>query len=106
VYLDLPNGMGIYYENENISYCCFFLSLFFLHLIVESTLREHQQSTIQLLTWVAKYRKEHELETKTFRIGFSGSPGAGKSTFIEALGIHLTDKGHRVAVLVRIRVAH
>ena len=33
------------------------------------------------------------------RVGISGAPGAGKSTFIEALGVHLVDAGHRVAVL-------
>lgn len=33
------------------------------------------------------------------RIGITGIPGAGKSTFIEALGCHLIDRGHRVAVL-------
>ena len=33
------------------------------------------------------------------RVGISGAPGAGKSTFIEALGLMLTKKGHRVAVL-------
>ena len=33
------------------------------------------------------------------RIGISGAPGAGKSTFIEALGLHLIEHGHRVAVL-------
>jgi len=33
------------------------------------------------------------------RLGISGVPGAGKSTFIEALGLHLIDGGHRVAVL-------
>ena len=35
----------------------------------------------------------------SIRIGVSGSPGAGKSTFIESLGNHLIDQGHRVAVL-------
>jgi len=34
-----------------------------------------------------------------FRIGVSGAPGAGKSTFIEALGLHVVARGHRVAVL-------
>jgi len=34
-----------------------------------------------------------------FRIGLSGPPGAGKSTFTEILGKKLTDRGHRVAVL-------
>ncbi len=35
----------------------------------------------------------------SFRIGVTGAPGAGKSTFIEALGLHLIARGHRVAVL-------
>ncbi|XP_043226879.1 methylmalonic aciduria type A homolog, mitochondrial-like [Amphibalanus amphitrite] len=35
----------------------------------------------------------------SFRIGLSGPPGAGKSTFIETLGKQLTGAGHRVAVL-------
>lgn len=35
----------------------------------------------------------------TFRIGLSGPPGAGKSTFIEAFGNFLVAKGHRIAVL-------
>ena len=34
-----------------------------------------------------------------FRLGVSGAPGAGKSTFIESLGLHLLGLGHRVAVL-------
>ncbi|HEX3140129.1 MAG TPA: methylmalonyl Co-A mutase-associated GTPase MeaB [Rhizobacter sp.] len=33
------------------------------------------------------------------RLGISGVPGVGKSTFIEALGLALIDRGHRVAVL-------
>jgi LAO/AO transport system kinase len=33
------------------------------------------------------------------RVGISGAPGVGKSTFIEALGLHLVGLGHRVAVL-------
>jgi LAO/AO transport system kinase len=33
------------------------------------------------------------------RLGITGSPGVGKSTFIEALGLLLIGKGHRVAVL-------
>jgi LAO/AO transport system kinase len=36
---------------------------------------------------------------KAIRIGISGVPGAGKSTFIEAFGLHLTRLGHKVAVL-------
>jgi LAO/AO transport system kinase len=36
---------------------------------------------------------------KSLRLGLSGAPGVGKSTFIEALGLHLVSNGHRVAVL-------
>ena len=36
---------------------------------------------------------------QSFRIGISGAPGVGKSTFIEALGMHLIGLGKRVAVL-------
>lgn len=39
------------------------------------------------------------LAGKSIRIGISGVPGAGKSTFIEALGLKLIEKGHKVAVL-------
>lgn len=35
----------------------------------------------------------------SLRIGISGVPGVGKSTFIEAFGLHLLDQGHRVAIL-------
>ena len=35
----------------------------------------------------------------SIRIGISGVPGVGKSTFIEAFGMHLIDRGHKVAVL-------
>lgn len=36
---------------------------------------------------------------KSLRVGLSGVPGVGKSTFVEALGSHLISGGHRVAVL-------
>jgi LAO/AO transport system kinase len=36
---------------------------------------------------------------KSVRLGITGVPGVGKSTFIESFGLHLIDKGHRVAVL-------
>ena len=36
---------------------------------------------------------------KSIRIGISGVPGAGKSTFIEAFGMYLLQQGHRLAVL-------
>ncbi|MER2513759.1 MAG: hypothetical protein ABTQ25_15285, partial [Nitrosomonas ureae] len=34
---------------------------------------------------------------KSIRVGITGVPGAGKSTFIEALGLHLCEQGHKVA---------
>lgn len=36
---------------------------------------------------------------KSIRIGISGAPGVGKSTFIEAFGLHVLKQGHRLAVL-------
>jgi len=36
---------------------------------------------------------------RSFRLGISGAPGAGKSTFIETLGLRLVEQTHRVAVL-------
>lgn len=36
---------------------------------------------------------------KSFRLGISGTPGVGKSTFIEAFGLELINRGHKVAIL-------
>ena len=36
---------------------------------------------------------------RRIRIGISGAPGVGKSTFIEAFGLHVIGQGHRLAVL-------
>ena len=38
-------------------------------------------------------------EAKSVRVGITGSPGVGKSTFIDAFGTFLTEQGHKVAVL-------
>ncbi len=35
----------------------------------------------------------------SIRVGISGVPGAGKSTFIDALGVRLIEQGHRIAVV-------
>lgn len=63
------------------------------------------------ITLVESSRPEHERlaheildrclgdERASIRVGVTGAPGAGKSTFIEALGLHLTRTGKRVAVL-------
>ncbi|MDY7085010.1 MAG: methylmalonyl Co-A mutase-associated GTPase MeaB [Actinomycetota bacterium] len=61
--------------------------------LVESTRRDHQELAEQLLTTLSPYAG------KSHRLGISGVPGAGKSTFIDALGSTLTSAGHRVAVL-------
>jgi LAO/AO transport system kinase len=60
---------------------------------VESTKPEHQDEAQALLAELLPYTG------KATRIGISGSPGVGKSTFIEAFGLHLVKEGHRVAVL-------
>ncbi|MBF0280654.1 MAG: methylmalonyl Co-A mutase-associated GTPase MeaB [SAR324 cluster bacterium] len=61
--------------------------------LLESTLSEHFEQGRQILS---------ELMPDTgnsIRIGITGVPGVGKSTFIEALGLSLIHSGHQVAVL-------
>eukprot|EP01114_Cavostelium_apophysatum_P023793 TRINITY_DN9077_c0_g1_i1.p1 TRINITY_DN9077_c0_g1~~TRINITY_DN9077_c0_g1_i1.p1 ORF type:complete len:380 (+),score=44.77 TRINITY_DN9077_c0_g1_i1:135-1142(+) len=66
--------------------------------LVESTRADHQVKAHQLLSHVISKTK-HKQEG-SFRVGISGPPGVGKSTFIEALGTFLTTKKDRkVAVL-------
>jgi LAO/AO transport system kinase len=61
--------------------------------LVESTRADHRNDAAELLDALMP-----GVGSAT-RVGISGAPGAGKSTFIEALGMHLIDAGHRVAVL-------
>ena len=61
--------------------------------LVESTRSDHRQQTSALLESVMPHTGN------SIRIGISGAPGVGKSTFIEALGTHLIELGHTVAVL-------
>jgi LAO/AO transport system kinase len=62
--------------------------------LVESSLEADAQLAGQLLDRVLPYTG------KARRVGITGVPGAGKSTFIDALGMHLTsERGERVAVL-------
>jgi len=61
--------------------------------LVESTKPEHQQLAQQMLLELLPH------SGKAHRIGITGVPGAGKSTFIDAFGSNLTAEGHRVAVL-------
>jgi LAO/AO transport system kinase len=62
--------------------------------LVESTSRRHRDQSRELLTELAG-----DAPTDVVRVGISGVPGVGKSTFIEALGSRLTAAGHRVGVL-------
>ncbi|MFK7601399.1 methylmalonyl Co-A mutase-associated GTPase MeaB [Deinococcus sp. SM5_A1] len=59
----------------------------------ESTRPDHEAEAQALLSEVAPHAGQ------SIRVGLTGVPGVGKSTFIEALGIHLADAGHKVAVL-------
>mgnify|MGYP000867280975 FL=1 len=61
--------------------------------LVESTLPEHQARAADLITKILPARGT------SMRIGISGVPGVGKSTFIEALGLYVIAQGHKVAVL-------
>ncbi|MFO0445090.1 MAG: methylmalonyl Co-A mutase-associated GTPase MeaB, partial [Betaproteobacteria bacterium] len=61
--------------------------------LLESTKPQHRAEADTLLTTLLPHTG------RSLRIGLSGVPGVGKSTFIEALGLHLVSQGHRVAVL-------
>lgn len=61
--------------------------------LLESTLEPHRDQAESLLTALLPYTGA------SFRIGITGAPGVGKSTFIEALGLRAINAGHRVAVL-------
>ena len=61
--------------------------------LLESTRDDHRVQGDALLTALLPHAGQ------AFRLGISGVPGVGKSTFIEVLGLHLIAQGHRVAVL-------
>jgi LAO/AO transport system kinase len=61
--------------------------------LLESTRADHRAQGDDLLTALLPHTG------KAMRLGISGVPGVGKSTFIEVLGLHLIEQGHRVAVL-------
>jgi len=61
--------------------------------LVESTNTKHQEQASKILTACLPHAN------KSIRIGITGVPGVGKSTFIEAFGKHLTNLGKKVAVL-------
>src|SRR5688572_2053904 len=61
--------------------------------LVESTRADHQDLAQELLTRLLPKAGRAQ------RVGITGVPGVGKSTFIDGLGSFLTESGHRVAVL-------
>ncbi|MCS4558953.1 ATP/GTP-binding protein, partial [Shewanella sp. C32] len=61
--------------------------------LVESNAWKHQEKAQELIQRLLPHTGT------SIRIGITGVPGAGKSTFIEAFGTMLCEMGHRVAVL-------
>jgi len=61
--------------------------------LAESTRPDHREEATALLAEVLPHTGD------SIRVGISGAPGAGKSTVIEALGLHVVEHGQRVAVL-------
>jgi LAO/AO transport system kinase len=61
--------------------------------LIESTRADHRAAASNLLERLMPHSGH------SIRLGVSGVPGVGKSTFVEALGNHVIDTGHRVAVL-------
>ena len=61
--------------------------------LVESSRADHQRAAQELLALILPDTG------RAIRLGLSGAPGVGKSTFTEAFGTFLTGRGHKVAVL-------
>ena len=61
--------------------------------LLESSRTDHRDMAQEIITRCLPH------SGKSIRIGITGVPGAGKSTFIEALGMNVIEKGHKVAVL-------
>lgn len=79
--------------------------------VAEGVLAGDRRALARAITLVESTRNDHRRDATTvidrvlpatgtsIRIGISGPPGVGKSTFIEALGLYLIAQGHKVAVL-------
>ncbi|MCZ7557461.1 MAG: methylmalonyl Co-A mutase-associated GTPase MeaB [Bacteroidia bacterium] len=61
--------------------------------LIESRKAEHNRKALEVMRRLAPHTG------KAIRVGITGVPGVGKSTFVEALGTWLCDQGHQVAVL-------
>ncbi|XP_068398672.1 methylmalonic aciduria type A protein, mitochondrial isoform X1 [Eschrichtius robustus] len=70
--------------------------------LIESTHnRKKELAQVLLQKVLVHHREQEKLKGKplAFRVGLSGPPGAGKSTFIEYFGKMLTERGHKLSVL-------
>lgn len=79
--------------------------------LVDGVLAGRLRALAKTITLVESGREDHRARARgvveallpatrnALRVGISGVPGVGKSTFIEALGLYLIGRGHRVAVL-------
>lgn len=79
--------------------------------LVEGVLARQLRPLAKAITLIESSRPDHQRRAEAvlqallphtggaLRLGISGVPGVGKSTFIEALGLYLIERGHRVAVL-------
>ncbi len=82
-----------------------------VEVIVSSDLQAQRRAIAKAITLLESTRADHRVQAdelmtrlmphtgRSFRLGLSGVPGVGKSTFIEVLGLHLIALGHRAAVL-------
>jgi LAO/AO transport system kinase len=61
--------------------------------LIESNSRSHEGQAQEVLQRLLPHTG------KAQRVGITGVPGVGKSTFIESLGVHLVEKGQKIAVL-------
>ncbi len=61
--------------------------------LVESRRADHREIAAEVISELT------DLEGSAYRVGITGVPGVGKSTFIDQFGTNLTAEGHRVAVL-------
>ena len=73
--------------SSNISYVSKAITL------VESTKQEHQEQAQQIINAIIKH------SGNSIRVGITGVPGVGKSTFIESFGLEVIKHGHKLAVL-------
>lgn len=67
--------------------------------LVESARPEHQALAQMVIQQLLETPKPKIKSPTSLRIGITGAPGVGKSSFIEALGMRLVEQGRRVAVL-------